>query len=37
MRLLDALTMVALWIAQAKEPLLQKVILLVPKGEADVL
>jgi hypothetical protein len=37
MRLLDTFAMIALRIAQAKQPLLQEVILLVPEGKSHVL
>lgn len=37
MRLLDTLTVVSLRIAQAKEPLLEEIILLVPEGKCHVL
>lgn len=37
MGFLDALAMVALWIAQAKEPLLEEVVLLVPESKGYVL
>lgn len=37
MRLLDTFAMIALGIAQAEEPLLQEVILLVPECKSDIL
>jgi len=37
MRLFNALAMVTLWVAQAKESLLQKVVLLIPESKSNVL